>query len=845
MRKRSRYTFKNNNLFKNLVFLCLGICILLAGIFVLWVASLRIPDFRSFENRKIVNSTQIYDRTGKILLYDIHNNVKRTYIFFEQMSPNIKNATVAIEDSEFYSHGGIRITSIVRATLSNIFGFGIGGGGSTITQQLVKNTLLTQSRGLARYVRKIKEWVLAIKIDNSTPKDKILEYYLNEAPYGGNIYGIEAASKTYFNKNALDLTLAESAYLASMPQSPTILSPFGKNFKKLETRKNLVLSQMLEWGFITQEDYDAAKKEVVTFIPQATLGIKAPHFVFFIKDYLEQKYGDEMVQNGGLKVITTLDVDLEAKAEQVVKDGALQNEKDWNGKNAALVAIDPKTGQILAMVGSRDYFDKTIDGNFNVATATRQPGSSFKPFIYATAFDKGFTPDTVLFDLPTEFQTTCDAYGKALPGRSQKDCYMPQNYDNKYRGPINLRNALAQSINIPAVKLFYLAGLPDSLRTAEDMGISTLKNINQYGLTLVIGGGEVSLLDMTSAYGVFANNGERNPYTGILKIENVNGKVLEEYRPNTEQEIIPKNIALTVSDILSDEKAREPTFGARSALYISGKNVAVKTGTTNSNKDAWTIGYTPSIVVGVWAGNNDNAPMKKGGVSVAGPIWNKFMNEALKNLPNETFEKPDLAIDPRIVKPILRGSWQGNEGVFIDKISGKLATANTPKETLDEKIITNLHSILYWVNKSDITGPAPTNPENDPQFNHWEIPVQKWWMQNKDKYPNTTWAQMPTDTDNIHTPASLPIVSILEPTNTKVYSPNQRIYLKISSSGVLPLQKIDIFINSVYMETNYPPFNFAFIPADLANLQTNNQLKIILYDTAYNRSETTVNFQVD
>ena len=600
---------------------------------------------------------------------------------------------------------------------------------------------------------------------------------------------------------------------------------------------------MLELKFITKEEYDKAKNEVVTFIPQATMGIRAPHFVFFIKDYLEQKYGAEMVENGGLKVTTTLDVDLQNQAEQIVKEGALKNEKDWNGKNAGLVAIDPKNGQILTMVGSRDYFDKTIDGNYNVATANRQPGSSFKPFIYATAFNKGFTPDTVLFDLPTEFQTTCDATGKALPGHDQKDCYMPDNYDGKFRGPISLRDALGQSINIIAVKLFYLAGLPDSLKTAESMGISTLGDINRYGLTLVIGGGEVSLLDMTSAFGVFANDGIRNPYTGILKIENLSGKVLEEFQPNS-QEVLPKNTALTISDILSDEKAREPTFGVHSVLFIPGRDVAVKTGTTNNNRDAWTIGYTPSVVVGVWAGNNDNTPMKKGGVAMAGPIWNKFMNETLKNLPNESFEKPDLETDPTKIKPALRGFWQGNENFFIDKISGKLATSNTPKETLQEKVVTNVHSILYWVDKNDILGPAPSNPSDNSQFNHWEIPVQNWWAQNKSKYFITTWNEKPTLLDDVHTDLSKPIVSILEPNDTTTYSLNQKIHLKISSSSVFPLQKMDIFINGIYLETDQPPFNFSFTPAELENLQNNNELKIIFYDTVYNHSETTSVFKV-
>ncbi|OGI71435.1 hypothetical protein A3B84_02660 [Candidatus Nomurabacteria bacterium RIFCSPHIGHO2_02_FULL_35_13] len=826
---------------KNLLLFVVGIFILLAGVVIIWVSSLKIPDFHSFEDRKVVNSTKIYDRTGKILLYDIHQDVKRTDIPFEKMSVNIKNATIAIEDSEFYNHGGIKITSIIRAVLSNLLNStGKTQGGSTITQQLVKNALLTQKKTIAR---KIKEWVLAIKIDKSIPKEKILEYYLNESPYGGNIYGIEEASKTYFDKDAQDLTLAEAAYLASIPQSPTMLSPYGKNRDKLDARKNLVLSRMLELEFISQEEYNTAQNEVVSFVPQETIGIKAPHFVFFIKDYLEQKYGSELVEKGGLSVVTTLDYDLQEKGEEIVKEGALQNEKDWNGNNAGLVAIDPKTGQILTMVGSRDYFDKAIDGNYNIATAWRQPGSSFKPFIYATAFNKGFTPDTVLFDLPTEFQTTCNAYGKALPGHNQDDCYMPDDYDGKTRGPMSLRNALAQSINIPAVKLFYLAGLSDSLKTSEDMGISTLTDVSRYGLTLVIGGGEVSLLDMTSAYGVFANNGGRNPYTGILEIEDKNGKVLETYFPNT-KEVLPKNTALTISDILSDNIARVPTFGSSSALLIPNRNVAVKTGTTNSNRDAWTIGYTPSIVVGVWAGNNDNKPMKKGGSAVAGPIWNKFINETLKTLPNEKFEKPNLEIDPKTVKPIIRGYWQGNENFFIDKISGKLAGEFTPRETTQEKVITNVHSILYWIDRDNILGAPPLNPSENPQFNNWEIPVQDWWTQNRGKYRITTLAEKPTTIDDIHTGTSQPTISIIRPDTVSIYPPDQKIQLQISNFGRFPLKKIDVFINNTFIDTIGTPFNFSFIPEELDSLKPENELRIISYDIAYNRAENVLIFKV-
>ncbi len=837
--KKKHHPHKEHIL-KSISLFAAGSAIFLTAFIIIWLASIRIPDFHSFEDRKVSSSTKIFDRTGEVLLFDVHKDVKRTNVLFEEMGAHIKNATVAIEDADFYNHKGIRITSIIRAILSNISGIGQTQGGSTITQQLVKNTLLTQKK---TYTRKIKEWVLAIKIDRSMPKEKILEHYLNEAPYGGTIYGIEEASKTYFNKTAFDLTLAESAYLAAIPQAPTTLSPYGKNKTKLEERKNLVLSRMLAVNFISQEEHDQAKTEVVTFSPQETIGIKAPHFVFFIKEYLEQKYGADVVENGGLKVTTTLSYDLQQKGEQIVKEGALENQKNWDGSNASLVAIDPKTGHILTMIGSRDYFDKEIDGNYNVATALRQPGSSFKPFIYATAFNKGFTPDTVLFDLPTEFQSTCNAYGKATPGHSQADCYMPQNYDGKHRGPMSLRNALGQSINIPAVKLFYLAGLRDSLKTAEEMGISTLTDVSRYGLTLVIGGGEVSLLDITSAYGVFANNGKRNNYTGILKVEDSSGKVLEEWRPN-EREVLPKNVALTISDILSDNIARTPTFGANSVLQIPGKDIAVKTGTTNSNKDAWTVGYTPSVVVGVWAGNNDNKPMKKGGSAVAGPIWNKFIAEALKILPDEKFEAPNLELDPETVKPALRGFWQGNEHFFIDKISGKLATENTPKETRIEKILTNVHSILYWVDKENINGPVPSDPSDDSQFYRWEIPIQNWWAQNKYKYAITTTASIPISQDDVHNEASSPKISVVEPNDEDIYTEDQTINLRFNSTGRFPLQKIDIFVNNSFLGTTKSPFNFSFIPAELDYLQEENVLKLVVYDTAYNRTEIESVFQV-
>ena len=825
---------------KNTILLALGAGMVMVAILIIWISSFQIPDFNSFTERKIANSTKIYDRTGEILLYNIHQDEKRTDIPLDQMGENIKNATIAIEDAEFYNHNGIRVKSIMRAIFSNLSGVGIGGGGSTITQQLIKNTLLTQEKS---YIRKIKEWVLALKIERVLTKQEILQYYLNEAPYGGNVYGIDEASNTYFNKKPLDLTIAEAAYLAAIPQSPSVLSPFGKNLNKLEERKNLVLSRMKDAGYLDEEGYQKAKAEVVKFSTKELTGLHAPHFVFYIKDYLEKKYGPEVAEQGGLKVITTLDFELQEKGEAMVKEGALQNKKDWNGENASLVAIDPKTGQILTMIGSRDYFDKEIDGNFNVATALRQPGSAFKPFIYATAFTKGFTPETVLFDLPTEFNASCTPYGKATTGK-QSNCYMPDDYDGKTVGPMSLRDALAQSRNIPAVKLFYLAGLNDSLKVAQDMGITSLTDISQYGLTLVIGGGEVSLLDITSAYSVFANNGVRNPYTGILRVEDKDGNVLEEFIPNS-KDILPKNTALTISDVLSDNTARIPTFGANSQLKIDGYDVAVKTGTTNNNKDAWTIGYSPTVVVGVWAGNNNNTPMKKGGVSVAGPIWNKYIKEALLKYGNEKFEKPYNDVDIRNTNPALRGSWLGGESFFIDKISGGLATEYTPKETLQEKVITNVHTILHWVDRNNITGPTPSNPQNNSQYHNWEVPIQDWWAKNSYKYVNTTVNEKPNYYDNIHTSSSVSsFISITKPNNTDIYKKDERIELEFTNNNPLPISKMDIFINNIFIESIKTPFNFSFTPSEIENINYENELKIISYDSFFNKSESSIIFKV-
>lgn len=827
----------------NFMLLGASIGVVAAASLIIWAATIKIPDFAAFEERRVENSTKIYDRTGEILLYNVNQDMKRTAIPFADMGTHIKNATVAIEDAEFYQHRGIRITSIFRAILANLTPGGITQGGSTITQQVVKMTLLSPERTITR---KIKEWILSVKLDRSMTKEDIFAIYLNEAPYGGSIYGIQEAALTFFGKKPIDLSLAEAAYLAAIPQAPSYYSPYGNHVDDLKKRKDLVLSRMLTLGFITDAEFTEASKAEVTFLAQSPSSIKAPHFVFYVKQYLEEKYGEEVVASGGLKVTTTLDFTLQQKAEEIVSKYGAENVEKFNASNAALVATDPKTGGILAMVGSRDYFSKDIDGNFNIALAKRQPGSSFKPFVYAAAFAEGYTPDTVLFDVPTEFQTTCNAYGQALPGYNQNDCYMPGNYDDTFRGPISIRNALAQSINVPAVKTLYLVGIKDAIKTARSLGIRSLTDPSRYGLTLVLGGGEVSLLEMTSAYGVFANGGVRNPTIAVIKVEGSNGSVLEENTPAPEI-VMDRNVTLMISDILSDNVARAPLFGATSPLAFGLRQVAAKTGTTNDYRDVWTVGYTPSIAVGAWAGNNDNSPMvKKTSGTIIAPLWHAFMEEALKIMPVEEFEKPVIPKDPETMRPVLRGLWQGGESFFIDSVSGGLATAFTPDETKQEKVITNVHSILYWVDKNDPLGPKPSNPNNDPQYKNWETAVQNWWAAHRHQYPTISAGDKPTVLDTVHTESTAPKITITSPDPQVVHFPNLKVTVAAAYQGSYGLRKMDVYINGEYMGAiRNAPYTFSFIPENIPSIRRNNELRIVATDTKSSTAEVVGSFIVN
>ncbi len=687
--------------------------IILVSILLIWVSTFKIPSLDTIEERKIGQSTKIYDSTGKILLYDVYQNAKRTSVPFEEISGYIKEAVVSIEDKDFYTHKGFKPTSFIRAVLINTISAEFAQGGSTITQQVVKNSILVGDKTITR---KLKEIALSIKLERVISKDQILSMYLNENPYGGTVYGVEEASQVFFGKSSREVTLAEAAYLASIPQRPSYLSPYGFHKDELDERKNLVLKEMYEDGKITGDEYEKAKSENVVFLPKSTFGIKAPHFVMFVKEYLENKYGKDVIEQGGLRVTTTLNYDLQAKAEQIALKYATINETNFNGTNDAFIALDPRTGGILTMVGSRDYFDKKIDGNFNVTTAKRQPGSTFKPFVYAQALIKGYTPETVLFDLKTQFSTKCAKENMT----SENGCYSPSNYDDNFRGPMTLREALAQSINVPAVKTLYLAGISESINLARNMGISSLGDANLYGLTLVLGGGEVSLLEMTSAYGVFATEGVRNPYVSILKVEDNKGNILEEFKPRPINVLDPE-VARNISDILTDNVARTPLYGANSIIYFGGKDVAVKTGTTNDYKDAWTIGYTPNVVVGTWAGNNDNTPMAKkvSGLIVA-PMWRAFMDEVLKVTPEERFTKPQRE-DSYELKPVLRGKWQGGISSVVNN-----GGVEIPYNSVQETLSGGVHSILYWLDKDNPRANSEVIPELDPQFERWEFPIRLW-----------------------------------------------------------------------------------------------------------------------
>lgn len=684
-------------------------------------------------------STKILDRNGEVL-YDIYTDERRTPVKLDQVPEYLKQATVAVEDKNFYKHSGFDLTAYPRAIFNIIFK-GKLQGGSTLTQQLVKNVLLTQDRTV---VRKIKEFVLAIQIESRFSKDDILQMYLNENPYGGTAWGVEAASEMYFGKSVSDLNLVESAFMAGLPQSPTRYSPYTSSSEAYKGRTQTVLRRMREDGHITQEQEEQALQDLenLQFLPRSA-SFKAPHFVNYVQQILEDRYGEAVVQSGGLRVTTTLDLELQEAAQEIVAD-EIEKVENLNIGNGAAVTLNPETGEILAMVGSKDFNDEESDGQYNVTTALRQPGSAIKPISYVAGLQKGYTASTLFMDVATQF-----------PGGAGNPPYEPKNYDGKFRGPVQLRYALANSLNIPAVKMVALVGVKETLQMGYDMGLTTFEPTNELlsrvGLSISLGGGEVKLLELTGAYAAFMNGGHKVEPVAILKVEDQNGKVIEETKPEKGRQVISEEHAYIMADILSDNQARSDVFGTNSLLNIPGRQVAVKTGTTNDRRDNWTVGGSPQAVVGVWVGNNDYTPMTSvaSGVSGASPIWRRIILEALDGKPAVTFERPDGIVEAKVdsvsgyaahdgfperTEIFARGTEPGQDPVHVKlKVCQSENRLATPSQIAANQFVEK----EYFVFKEE----DPTAPSGGP--NKWQEGILAWInQQSDDKYkPPTEYCQ--------------------------------------------------------------------------------------------------------
>ncbi len=637
--KKPKFRLPKWRISKRKIIITLILAFLLFTIYyLLFTIFYRLPNPNRLITREQIVSTKIYDRYGQ-LLYKIYRNQNRSLVELKDVPVYLIQATIAIEDAEFYNHHGLSLKGIFRAALGNLQGDKLSGG-STITQQLVKNALLTPER---TWQRKIKEIILSLLVETKFSKDEILKMYLNEVGYGGAAYGIEEASQLYFDKSVGELNLAEAALLAGLPASPTTFSPFGAHPEKAKERQELVLKRMKQEGFLTQDEEEKAANENIRLAPQRT-DIKAPHFVMYVKELLVEKYGERMVEEGGLEVKTSLDLNLQEEAQKIVKNEIDQLQR-LHVTNGATLATNSKTGEILAMVGSKDYFDKSIDGNVNVTLRSRQPGSAIKPVNYAVALQNGFTPATVIPDTPITYM---------VPGQPP---YSPKNYDSKFHGNVPLRVALASSYNVPAVKVLSAFGVERMIEQGKKMGITTWDDPSRFGLSLTLGGGEVKMIDMNVVYGTLANLGERVDLNPILEVKNYKRETLEKLETGNSkleikrERVLPPNIAYLLTDILSDNTARTPAFGPSSWLNIANHpHVAVKTGTTQNLRDNWTIGYTPDFVVAVWVGNNDNTPMSyvASGITGASPIWNKIMSFLVKDVPDKEFPQPEDLIKVEI-----------------------------------------------------------------------------------------------------------------------------------------------------------------------------------------------------
>jgi membrane peptidoglycan carboxypeptidase len=825
----ARFIF-NKTFFKVVAVLFLLGVIALFGLFA-WV-SRDLPNPNQLMDRQVAQSTKIYDRTGTVLLYEIHGDQARTLVQLTDIPNNVKWATIAVEDKNFYSeNAGFSFTAILRTAFTNLI-FHRKAGGSTLTQQFIKNAVLTNEK---TFTRKLKEIILAYKLEKKFTKDQILQMYLNEIPYGSTAYGIEAASQRYFKKDVQNIDLAQAAVLAALPQSPTVYSPYGSHKNLLIARQHLILDMMANQGYITTDQATAAKNEVLVFAADAE-NITAPHFVMYVKELLTEQYGEAMVEQGGLKIITTLNITDQQAAEKSISDwwdknkiidkktGVESSYNSFGASNAALVSIDPKTGQVLAMVGSRDYFNEDIDGQVNMATALCQPGSSLKPLVYSTLFLKGYTPNTILYDVFTNFSS------------DPKNPYTPKDFSGKELGPVSIRTALQGSLNIPAVKAAYLAGTDNVVSLAKTFGYTSFNSQPHYDLSVALGSYSVELLEHTNAYGVFSQEGVYHPASVILTVQDKDGKALQQWQPQSTT-VLDQNIAREITDILSDNNARAYMFGLHSNLQLGNRPVAAKTGTTNDYKDAWQMGYTPSIVTGVWVGNSDNKAMKSNSeaVNAAGPIWHEYMQTVLANTPIEQFNKPTIPITG---KPILDGIIPG-QTINIDKTTGLLATALTPSDMIVQKTFSQHHCILYYVDKDNPLGQSPMGSSTDPQFAEWERDVQTWAAKYATSSKITATGTPPTAFDNVHTTANQPTIIIASPTNNSIISGNS-LTTYIQASAPRGISKVDYYINgNLFVQKNGSFFNLN--NQSLAFLANGyHELKVVACDDVENCASAAV-----
>jgi len=742
--------------------------VILFFILVIWY-SRDLPTPGKLANPNLHDSTKIMDKNG-LVLYSIYKDYNRIYVPLNEIPKSLRDATIVSEDKDFYKNQGFSLVGYLRSVKNLILTRRVSGGGSTITQQLVKTVLLTPEQSISR---KIKELILSLQVDQKYSKDQILEMYLNDVSYGGTAIGVEAASNLYFGKHVKDLRPSESAFLAGLPQAPSYYSPYTTQNKAYVDRTRYVLDRLFAEKYISAKEKDVYFKEIQRFkFSEKEGSFKAPHFVMYVRDKLIKMFGENMVEKGNLKVMTTLDYDIQKNAEGILKS-ELDKLKGYNVGNGAAIVLDPKSGAILSMVGSRDYFDTENDGNFNTSTSLRQPGSSLKPIMYATAFEKGYTPSTLIMDIKTDFPTLDPEY----------PIYTPENYDGKYRGPVQIRFALGNSLNIPAVKMLAKVGIKPVMQQAYDMGIEnwkpTTENLQKVGLSLILGGREASLLQITGAYSVFAANGIKREPFAIKEVKDANGKTIYKHEDQQGERVLSSEISYLISHILLDNNARQDAFGASSWLVIPGKTVSVKTGTTDLKRDNWTIGYTPSYVVGVWVGNNNNTPMNPviaSGITGASPIWNKIIHFILKDKKDEQFQKLDkvtaLEIDAFLGGLPVDGQAKrteyfvkGTEPTTVSQIykTFKVSKKQTSKLANQDELNHGDYDLKDYIVFQE------TDPVSTDNRNRWQDAIGQWLKDNhKDdsKYlPPTETSdyryEQPTPTPTVtSTPTPTPTVSI-------------------------------------------------------------------------------------